>query len=92
MISYFGKVSSAKMILSESGQIAYEMWFELPKHFPYVSLYEFVVMPNHIHGIIIIEPPNTVRTLNAGPLDAKNKFMSYNVPTRNTMELIFFVN
>jgi putative transposase len=53
------------MVLSETGQIAYEMWFELPEHFPYVSLDEFVVMPNHIHGIIIIEPSNAIRTLDA---------------------------
>ena len=65
MISYFGKISRTKMILSETGQIANETWYELPKHFPCVSLDEFVVMPNHIHGIIIIEPPDIVRTLHA---------------------------
>ena len=33
------------MILSESGQIAYDLWYELPEHFSFVSLDEFVVMP-----------------------------------------------
>jgi REP element-mobilizing transposase RayT len=41
------------------------MWYEMPKHFLSISLDEFVVMPNHIHGIIIIEPATPVRTLHA---------------------------
>ena len=81
MISYFGNISVGKMVLSETGHIANETWYELPKHFSNVTLDEFVIMPNHIHGIIIIEPycvvgtlhatslyqppPNTVRTLHA---------------------------
>jgi REP element-mobilizing transposase RayT len=65
MISYFGMISCSKIVLSEAGNIANETWLELPKHFPNVLLDEFVVMPNHIHGILIIVPPNTVRTLHA---------------------------
>jgi REP element-mobilizing transposase RayT len=69
MISYFGNISVGKMVLSETGQIANETWYELPEHFPYLSLDEFVVMPNHIHGIIIIEPLHVVGTLDVGTLD-----------------------
>jgi hypothetical protein len=36
------------MILSEFGEIANHFWFEIPKHFPFVELGEFVVMPNHV--------------------------------------------
>jgi REP element-mobilizing transposase RayT len=64
-LSYFGNISNGKMILSESGQIAYKLWYELPEHFPFLSLNEFVVMPNHIHGIVIIESPDIVGTLHA---------------------------
>lgn len=56
------------MLLSESGQIAQKYWIEIPFHFPYVELDEFVVMPNHIHGIIIIKKNsdnNIVETLHA---------------------------
>ena len=49
--------------IMKSGQIANETWLDLPEHFPNVTLGEFMVMPNHIHGIIIIHPPNDVRTL-----------------------------
>jgi REP element-mobilizing transposase RayT len=60
MLTYFGNISCGKMILSESGQIASKLWCELTEHFLFVSLDEFVVMPNHIHGIVIIEPTTAV--------------------------------
>lgn len=52
---YFGKVINGEMHLSAIGQIALQCWLEIPQHFPFVILGEFVAMPNHIHGIIIID-------------------------------------
>jgi len=49
------------MILSEIGKIADQYWNEIPDHFPFVELGEFVVMPNHIHGIIVINKPDDGR-------------------------------
>ena len=46
------------MVLSEIGQIAHQCWQDIPAHFPFVELGEFVVMPNHVHGIIIIDKPD----------------------------------
>ena len=43
------------MQLSEIGEIAKKFWFEIPNHFPFVKLGAFVVMPNHVHGIVIID-------------------------------------
>jgi REP element-mobilizing transposase RayT len=51
---WFGNVINSKMYLSEIGQIASQMWFEIPVHFPFIVLDAFVVMPNHLHGIIVI--------------------------------------
>jgi len=51
---YFGDVVKGEMILSAIGEIVKKYWYEIPKNFPFVELDEFVVMPNHIHGIIII--------------------------------------
>ena len=42
------------MSLNEYGQIAHNCWKEIPKHFSNVDIDEFIVMPNHVHGIIII--------------------------------------
>jgi len=49
------------MILSASGVIAERYWREIPKHFPFVDLDVFIIMPDHMHGIIIINrrPPST---------------------------------
>ncbi len=58
---YFGKIVEGKIELSEIGKIAQQYWTEIPAHFPYVHLGAFVIMPNHIHGIVIIDKPN-VRT------------------------------
>ena len=40
--------------LSDVGCIVEKCWAEIPNHFPHVVLDEYVIMPNHIHGIIII--------------------------------------
>jgi putative transposase len=53
---WFGKILNQQMILSEYGQIAKKLWQELPEHFSFVSLDEYVIMPDHVHGIIIINP------------------------------------
>ena len=42
------------MRLSQEGIIAQQCWKQIPRHFENVELDEFVVMPNHIHGIIIL--------------------------------------
>jgi putative transposase len=54
---FFGEIIDGKMQLSEPGKIANRFWLEIPDHFPFVILDEFVVMPNHIHGIIVINKP-----------------------------------
>jgi len=57
------------MSLSSIGKIAEQYWREIPAHFPNVKLDKFVVMPNHFHGILIIDNwrngenhPTTVQT------------------------------
>jgi len=68
---WFGSVINSKMHLSEIGHIASQMWYEIPVHFPFIGLDAFVVMPNHIHGIIVINRsigPSPVAALHATPL------------------------
>jgi len=54
---YLGAIIDAEMQLSSIGECAYKCWKEIPNHFPHFYLDEFVVMPNHIHGIVMIEKP-----------------------------------
>lgn len=46
-----------KMELSSIGEMAFQCWMDIPKHFPFVKLDAFVVMPNHVHGILEIDKP-----------------------------------
>jgi len=57
-LSYFGDIVNGKMILSEIGKTAYRCWQEIPSHFPFVLLDSFIIMPNHVHGIIVIKKSN----------------------------------
>jgi REP element-mobilizing transposase RayT len=41
-------------MLSQTGEIATKCWLEIPIHFPNVRLDEFVIMPDHVHGIVTI--------------------------------------
>jgi len=50
----FGTVIEEDVELSPIGRIVKSCWEEIPKHFHNIELDEFVIMPNHIHGIIII--------------------------------------
>lgn len=50
----FGKVEDGEMELNEFGKIAYDEWMTTPELRPNVELAAFIVMPNHIHGIITI--------------------------------------
>jgi REP element-mobilizing transposase RayT len=78
---WLGKIADAKMRLSDVGLIARQCWLEIPAHYPHVRLDEFVIMPNHIHGIIIIDNENVwaenfqpVRAQNSEPVH--NKYQS----------------
>jgi len=48
------------MRLNDLGEIASAHWVEIPSHFSNVTLDTFVVMPNHVHGVVIIRPPTGV--------------------------------
>ncbi len=52
---YFGEIVDTKFIASELGILAEKFWLEITEHFPYVELGNFVIMPNHVHGILIID-------------------------------------
>jgi len=50
----FGEIVEEEMKLNEFGKIADECWLAIPDHFDHVELGAYVIMPNHVHGIIII--------------------------------------
>ncbi len=70
----FGHIAEERMILNNAGRFANKCWLEIPEHFPHVALDEFIVMPNHIHGIINIDTMNNVGVHNLEPLRKQNKY------------------
>ena len=61
----FGEIDDGIMILSQIGKIVEEVWVEIPLHFSNLEINSFVIMPNHFHGIIII---NEVGARHAAPV------------------------
>ncbi len=52
----FGTLVNGRMALNEAGRMAAACWGAIPEHFPHASLDEWVIMPDHVHGIITIRP------------------------------------
>ena len=51
---FFGEILNKEMVLNELGKLAEKYWIEIPIHFPFIELCNFVVMPNHVHGVLFI--------------------------------------
>jgi REP element-mobilizing transposase RayT len=54
-VCLFGEVVDGEMMLNEFGRIVHAVWDDLPNHYPAVECGVFVVMPNHVHGIIVLD-------------------------------------
>jgi REP element-mobilizing transposase RayT len=63
----FGKVVNGEMRLNDAGRMVLAEWNMLPERFPHVVLDAFVVMPNHVHGIVVITNPATDDTATTAP-------------------------
>ncbi len=70
----FGRVQTGEMILTRFGEIAAECWTDLPNHFSHVRIDAFVVMPDHVHGIVVLgrrsARPSGIGLIGAGSLGA----------------------
>ncbi len=58
-MQWFGEICEGKIKLNDVGKIVASLWQKIPTHFPGTQLGSFVIMPNHLHGII---QPNIVET------------------------------
>jgi REP element-mobilizing transposase RayT len=81
-----GSIENGEMILSDIGRMTHQCWQEIPAHFPFTRIDEFVVMPNHIHGIIVIDKPFTVETQNLASLQ-QNELAQFSEQTQNLASL-----
>jgi len=50
----FGHIENGELIFNRFGQLIFNQWNNIPEHFRNVRLDEFIIMPNHIHGVLFI--------------------------------------
>ena len=53
-----GEVTRGKMVMNNAGKIVQQVWNELPVHYSDINIDHFIIMPNHIHGLIKLLEPN----------------------------------
>jgi REP element-mobilizing transposase RayT len=90
---FFGEVESIdnenEMQFNEIGKLANKFWSEIPIHFPFVELGNYQVMPNHIHGILIINKKNIIDDTTDKVIEVKrNEQMSKISPKSGTIPTI----
>ena len=70
----FGDVVNGKMIMSDAGEMIHRTWSQLPEKYPVVRTDAFVVMPNHVHGIVLNDVDSSVGAAPCGrPLSRPNQ-------------------
>jgi putative transposase len=62
----FGEIVHGEIIENDHGNIVRNCWNDLPVHYPEIRLDEFVIMPNHVHGIIVIHEMANREPVGAG--------------------------
>lgn len=61
-VCIFGSINNDEMYLSDIGKIVKDCWLKIETFHPYVVLHDFVIMPNHIHGVIqIVQETVTIK-------------------------------
>lgn len=68
---FFGNIQNGIMQLSEIGKLAEQYWVEIPNHFPFIELGNFVIMPNHVHGILIVNNIATPTLSSTEPVETR---------------------
>jgi putative transposase len=72
---FFGHILDYEMNFNEIGQLAEQIWLEIPKQFPFIELGNYIVMPNHVHGILIIDKSSSSY--------AETRFIASNLETNS---------
>jgi len=83
---FFGEIKNGIMVLNEIGCILAKFWQEISQHFPFAHIDEWIIMPNHIHGVIGINNPTNQCRDRINPVSTadiwKNGFTTENNPMR----------
>lgn len=82
---FFGKIENGGMLQNKIGKLINQVWLDLPHIFSNMILDEFIVMPNHVHGIIIFNQPPIYKNAQKpatlsniiGALKSKSNFLAH---------------
>jgi len=92
----FGRMEGIDVRLTTIGKIVDECWLDIPNHFPQVELAAHIVMPEHLHGVILLRPvrnggdgaKNQCRARHAVPLRTENVPREFAVPMARSIPTI----
>lgn len=85
---YFGNVVDGEMKLNQLGEIVYEEWIKTKEIRKNVDLDEFIIMPNHLHGIVIIKYKFNVVETHCYASIQKNGFNKFGPQRHNLASII----
>ncbi len=86
-VNWFGVVKNSKMILNDIGKIVDEEWLRTKEIRKNVDLDYYVIMPNHFHGIIILDETGNVETRRGVSLQYQNE-NQFSKPIKNSLSII----
>ena len=84
MEHFFGEIKNDEMHLYALGKFAAEFWLEIPTKFPFAKLDAFVIMPNHMHGVLIINKEEMPYAKKPAPARVETRLIAS--PTTTTPE------
>lgn len=86
-ICHFGDILNGLMYLNDIGTIVQQCWVDIPLHYPNVELHQYVIMPNHIHGIIqIVDDFSKIKT-DVGAKNLSPTFINYDYNNKKTKDI-----
>ncbi len=80
----FGEIHGNDNVLSPIGEIIRNCWIEIPDHFPNVTIETYVLMPNHLHGVLTINskaPSADAQDKRGGAVESFGKPTPNSIPT-----------
>jgi REP element-mobilizing transposase RayT len=89
--NFFGDIADSEMILSQIGVIADIMWYEIKNHAKNIELGDFIVMPNHVHGIITLneqipEQKSDTQIINVPPVETRHALSLRKTPAQQRFQ------
>jgi putative transposase len=86
--SLLGEIVEDRVRLSSVGEIVRDCWRQIPDHFGNARLDEYVIMPNHVHGVVMIEEPLVGTRHAVSPQSKINHLEAFAKPVHGSLSTI----